>query len=608
MDRNQLVGITLITVMLMTYIQIFAPQPPVKQGNALTVQSAVAAPELAPVSRSTPPTLSPSNSYGIFSTATQGIEKEIILENELIQVTLSSRGGTVKKVVLKKFQDHQKQQLALLDAQSSKMGLAFSVNGSSVTTNDLFFETKEPEHQCAEGADAAQVVFTLALGANQYVRQKFTLAAKGYTLDYDWEVVGLDGILDPAPLKFVWHDYVKQTEKDIEACRKKTTINYYLADGKFKHLKEHADKVEAKSIQEPIQWVAVKQRFFTAGIVAQAPFVNGQLTTKPAKNRPNTVKEAQVSLTLPASHSAEKPQGKLTFYFGPNDYQILSKVTQGFHRNMSLGWSMARGVNRLLIIPIFTFLEHYTSNYGVLIILLVIIIKILLLPLSYRSYVSMAKMKALKPALDSIKARHEGDLQKIQMEQINLYREVGINPLSSMVPILLQMPIFLAMFPLFSNFILFRQASFLWASDLSTYDAILQLPFSIPIYGSHVSLFALLMTASTMLGTWSNNQMSATQEGPMQALTYIMPFTFLLVLNSFPAGLSFYYFISNLTTFGEKNLIKRFVDEDKIKQKLEENKQKHRDRNKSRLQAQLGAAMKAENNTKKKIKNTSKNK
>ena len=273
-----------------------------------------------------------------------------------------------------------------------------------------------------------------------------------------------------------------------------------------------------------------------------------------------------------------------------------------FTKNISLGWPIVRWINRFLILPVFTFLEQHISNYGLIIILLVLLIKSLLLPLSYKSHVAMAKMRVLKPAIDAIKEKHGTDMQKIQLEQMSLYREMGVNPLSGCIPILLQMPILLAMFNFFPNAIALRQQAFLWASDLSTYDAIFHLPFTIPAYGSHVSLFTLLMTASTILYTWSSNQLMTAQEGPMKIMTYVMPLTFMFILNSFPAGLSFYYCISNLVTFAQQSLIKRVVDEEKIKTKLEANKQKK----KPGRFANLAAALKIERKNKRENKRKAK--
>jgi YidC/Oxa1 family membrane protein insertase len=233
---------------------------------------------------------------------------------------------------------------------------------------------------------------------------------------------------------------------------------------------------------------------------------------------------------------------------------------------------------------------------------MVLIIRVILSPLTYKSHMSMAKMKVLKPELDLIKEKHGDDMQKAQQEQMQLYSKVGINPLSGCIPMLLQFPILLAMFNFFPNSIELRQKSFLWAHDLSTYDSILDLPFTIPFYGDHVSLFTLLMTASTILYTWSNSQMQAQMQGPMKTMQYVMPVMFLFFLNSYSSGLTFYYFVSNIVSFGQIALFRKFVDEDKILKKLEENRKKNANKKKSAFQLKLEEAMKASEQTKKKKK------
>ena len=255
-------------------------------------------------------------------------------------------------------------------------------------------------------------------------------------------------------------------------------------------------------------------------------------------------------------------------------------------------------INKFAIIPIFHFLEKYISNYGVIIIIMVFIIRLVLAPLTYKSHMGMAKMRVMKPELDEIKEKHDGDMQKAQQEQMALYQKVGINPLSGCIPMLLQMPILFAMFYFFPNSIELRQQSFLWAHDLSTYDSILDLPFTIPFYGDHVSLFTLLMTASTILYTWSNSQITTVQ-GPMKSLQYVMPIMFLFFLNSYSSGLTFYYFVSNIVSFGQIALFRKFIDEDKIKKVLEENKKKNANKKKSSFQQRLDEAMKAQQKKKK---------
>jgi YidC/Oxa1 family membrane protein insertase len=593
MDRNQLIGITLISVMLIVYTQFFAPIPPAmptltkEQGTSregvLSLHQAQTPHSAAPA------TVSPAQS-GILALTARGTAQEVVLENEVMQVILTSQGGKVKRVVLKNYRNHENQPLTLLDEHSSAMGFQCTIHGAQLNTNTLFFKTAVQD-QSTEGTGLATATFTLPIAPGQYIRHVFSLSSEGYTLTHAWEMVGLGTSLGQEPVQFVWHNLIKRVEKDVKACRNKTTINYYLADNQFDHLQESSEKAQEQLLKSPIKWLGIKQRFFTAGIIAHKSFSGGHISTIPTPQSTVTVKEAKVCLTLPDADAQQNRKGQFTFYFGPNDYQILEKVTQGFSKNISLGWPIVRWINQFLIIPGFTFLEQYISNYGIIIILLVVFIKFLLLPLSYKSYISMAKMKVIKPAVDALKAKYGDDMKKMQVEQMNLYRDMGINPLSGCVPVLLQMPILLAMFNFFPNAIALRQQAFLWASDLSTYDTILHLPFSIPAYGNHVSLFTLLMTASTILYTWSSNQLTPPQ-GPMKIMSYTIPFTFMFILNSFPAGLSFYYFVSNLVTFGQQSLIKWFVDEEKIKQKMKENKVKNRDKKKSKFQLHLEEAMK----------------
>jgi YidC/Oxa1 family membrane protein insertase len=263
------------------------------------------------------------------------------------------------------------------------------------------------------------------------------------------------------------------------------------------------------------------------------------------------------------------------------------------------GWPIVRIINRYFIVNVFHFLEKFISNYGIIIIILVLLIRVLLLPLSYKSYISLAKTKVLQPEIEEIKARNGDDMAKVQQEQMKLYQQVGVNPLSGCIPVLLQMPILLALFSLFPNLIELRQKEFLWSSDLSTYDSIATLPFAIPFYGSHVSLFTILMTISSVAYAYFNNQVSTIQ-GPMKSLQYIMPIMFMFILNSLPAGLTFYYFVSNVISIGQQVIIRKFVDESKIRRVLEENKLKNKDKKKSRFAQRLEDALKNAEEAKKK--------
>jgi len=309
-----------------------------------------------------------------------------------------------------------------------------------------------------------------------------------------------------------------------------------------------------------------------------------------------------VMVDIPLS-SFNEEAGDNKYYFGPNKLNVLKKVAPGFDENLYLGWPVVKWINKYVIISIFTFLEKYISSYGVIIIILVFIIKLILSPLTYKSHISMAKTKALKPELDELKAKYGDDMQKMQSEQMKLYSQVGVNPLSGCIPMLAQMPILFAMFQFIPHAIEMRHRSFLWAKDLSTYDAIFSWSTEIPLisnfYGNHVSLFTILMTVSTILYTWANSQSTAQMQGPMKSMQYFMPLIFMFVLNSFPAGLTFYYFVSNIVSFGQIAVIRRFVDDTKIRAILEENKKKNANKKKSKFAARLEDAMKASEEKKK---------
>ncbi|RYZ15523.1 MAG: membrane protein insertase YidC, partial [Sphingobacteriales bacterium] len=337
--------------------------------------------------------------------------------------------------------------------------------------------------------------------------------------------------------------------------RGRTNTNYYTAAGDFDHLTATSTELEEEKIEEPVRWIGHKEKFFTSALISSEPFASATLKNIPADVLDSSVVKTLESTMVIPEKAVSGGLISMQLFFGPNDLEVLKHVTEGFDRNLELGWGPFTWINKWIIIPVFDFLDNYLSNFGIIIILLVLFIKTILFPLTYKSYLSMAKMRVLKPELDAIKEKHGGDLQKSQQESMQLYSKMGVNPVSGCIPVLLSMPILLAMFNFFPNSIELRQEAFLWANDLSTYDVFARLPFTIPFYGSHVSMFTLLMTASTILYTWSNNQVS-TMQGPMVFMSYIMPLVFLFVLNSFPAGLSFYYLISNLVTFGQQAAIR----------------------------------------------------
>jgi YidC/Oxa1 family membrane protein insertase len=398
-------------------------------------------------------------------------------------------------------------------------------------------------------------------------------------------------------MTFSWKQNANRLEKDFKDARNRTTVIYRLADGEVDELSATSEEKEEENLETSANWISFRQKFFTSAIISSVPFQSGYVSSSIDFADSSSVKHMAMSVKL-SQRDFLSNNSNFKFYYGPNNYEILSEVAPDFGQNVDLGWGPLAFINKFAIIPIFHFLERFFSNYGIIIIIMVIILKIVLSPLTYKSHMSMAKMRVMKPELDELKEKHGDDAQKAQQEQMALYSKVGINPLSGCIPMLLQMPILFAMFYFFPNSIELRQESFLWATDLSTYDSVWDLPFTIPFYGDHISLFTILMTASTILYTWSNSQMT-TVTGPMKSMQYVMPIMFLFFLNSYASGLTFYYFVSNIVSFGQIALFRKLIDEDKIKKILDENRKKNVNKKKSTFQQKIEEAMRAKDQQKK---------
>lgn len=606
MDKNQLTGLVLVSLLVFLYFHFFAPEPiPVEEKEETRTTQLVTPDqrEEASAVREDTTTLPDSIQnlenqarYGAFAAGAGGAEEEVVFENELVELTLSTQGGNIKKVLLKNYNTFDGKPLVLLDEESNRFDFIVNSEKGPVNLSDLYFQPSSTGAAVA-AEDTVSIAFTLDLDNGRKITKTYTLSGDSYLLGLDVQMEGMNQVVQGENMVFHWKNHLISQEEHIELGRQVTTVNYYLTDGESDNLSPASTEREEAEVTTPIKWVTFKQKFFTSGIIASDQFSGGQFSSEVDPADSNTVKTTEMTLNMPIS-GLQAGTDDFTFYFGPNNYQILKKVTPGFSENVNLGWGPLSWINKFLIIPIFNWLENFIGNYGIIILILVVIIKLLLAPLSYKSFLSMAKTKVLKPELDEIKAKYGDDMQKAQSAQMQLYQKVGVNPLSGCIPMLLQMPILFAMFYFFPNSIELRQEPFLWAKDLSTYDSILNLPFTIPFYGSHVSLFCLLMTLSQLIYTWSNSQMTTVQ-GPMKTMQYIMPVAFLFFLNSFPAGLTFYYFVSNIFTIGQQAVIKRFVDEDKIRKVLEENKKRNVGKKKSKFQQRLEEAMKGAEEAKK---------
>ena len=319
----------------------------------------------------------------------------------------------------------------------------------------------------------------------------------------------------------------------------------------------------------------MKQLFFTSTLIADESFPAAQVQSTRMADDDKYLATFASEVSLPYEAKPSENYG-MQFYFGPNHFHTLRQYKLNLERQVNLGYSIVRPFNRYLIIPVFNFLRNYISNMGIVILLLTIFIKIILFPFTYKSYMSQAKMRVLKPEMDEINEKFGPDKQMEKQQAIMaLYKKAGVNPMGGCLPMLLQMPILIAMFFFFPASIELRQQGFLWANDLSTYDSILDLPFNIPFYGDHVSLWCLLMTITTIVSTRLNSQATSGNTMPgMKTMMYMMPIMFLFILNSYSSGLSYYYFLANVITIGQTYLVRGMVDEDKIRAQIQLNKKK----------------------------------
>ncbi|HEY8511019.1 MAG TPA: membrane protein insertase YidC [Cyclobacteriaceae bacterium] len=583
MDRNSAIGLALIAVLLIVYFYLFSPTPPPPQTTETTAPGTVNT-DTAVLQQSIPDSVLAAQ-YGEISSFMRGTPSITRVETEDLNIDFSSQGGVIQELELRNYKTYYKEPLILIRPNGTSFSLMATHNGREIDLYDLFYDVQRERK-----GDSTVLTYTVRLSDGSSLAHRYTIPDRGYRIRYELVNNRFADALTGDQITFRWEHTMFPTEKDLADTRNNTTINYYSEADGFDHLSERSD--DSETLTDPVRWIAIKQKYFLASLIADKSFQNSVLSITSNPDDTSIVEKATVQLGIPKADLAAGTAG-FTYYLGPNDYQEIGKVAEQFSRNVYLGFVPVYWVAKYVIFPVFHFLTLHISNYGLIIIVLVILLKLVLAPLSYRSYLSMAKMKVLKPELDAIKEKHGEDMAKVQQEQLKLYQQVGVNPISGCIPVLLQMPILFAMFYLFPASIELRQQPLLWAEDLSTYDSVIRFGFSIPILGNHISLFTLLMTISTLIYTWQNNQLSSVQ-GPMKSMSYIMPLVFFFVLNSFSAGLTFYYLISNLVTFAQQAIIRRFVNEEKIKAVLEENRKRNLGGGKkSKFMAKLEEAMKA---------------
>ncbi|WP_294142268.1 membrane protein insertase YidC [uncultured Sanguibacteroides sp.] len=582
MDKNSISGLIIIALILVGYSYFMSPSK--EELREMHVRDSIArveAQRLAAIEKQQKEDFalsqqdSSSKIEAPFSLFKQDslTPEEFTLENNKIKLHIDSKGGRITYVDLKGYRTHDSLPLVLWQAQTSSLGLNFYIKNQQINTEELIF-VPNTDHKKLVADQQEQVLSMRAyIDENKYLEFVYKLAPDTYMVDFNINTHNLNEVIaqNTSFLTLYWGVDMPQLEKSKDFENRYTGVYYNFSDDDVEHLSPSGK--EQTELPTKIKWVAYKQQFFSSVLIADDAFANVMLSSD-INNTPGYLKTAYAEIPLPYSGKAIETYD-MRFFFGPNSYPILREYGKDIDlpELVDLGWKWIAWFNRYVVIPIFNFLEtHVTLNYGLIIFLLTLIIKLVLFPLTYKSYMSQAKMRVLKPQIDEINKKIPADkAMERQQAMMKLYKRAGVNPMGGCLPMLLQMPILIALFYFFPGAIELRQKSFLWATDLASYDSIATLPFNIPFYGNHVSLFCLLMTVTNIIYMVMNqkNQPQNDQMKGMQVMMYIMPIMFLFIFNSYSSGLSYYYFIATLITIVQTWVIRKFVNDEKLLKQIE---------------------------------------
>ncbi|MGQ7855643.1 membrane protein insertase YidC [Pedobacter sp. WC2501] len=597
MDRNTFTGLFLIMIILAGSFYFLRPnEAEMKKAKETERLDSLKKAGVTPAQKDTTKTAAIANPAvdslalkGPFGTALTGTEANTVLENENLLITLSNKGGKITSVEVKGQKTFTGKPLILFTGSETKFGLNLNAAGKVINTNDLYFNSTKTGNTVTMRAN---------YGANAYVEYVYDLKASSNKVAFNVNLVGLQQVIAGNTIGLNWSTTLLQQEKSIESEHRYSAPYYKYLDGDVNHLSVSKDEKEELS-KGKIQWFSFKQHFFSASLISKQAFEKGSLEVK-IPTAPGQVKFYDANMQLPYTHTANQAY-EMEFYFGTNKFSALKAQGYDLEQQVDMGYWPLKYINRFIVLPVFNFLNSFGWNYGLIILVLTILLKVALSPLTYKSYLSMAKMRVLKPEMDEIKAKvGEDNPTLVQQEYLKLYKKAGVNPLGGCLPMVLQLPLVMAFFFFFPNLFELRGESFLWMKDLSTYDEFIKFGVKIPFIGDHLSLMCVLMTISTLIMTYFNNQVSGAT-GQMKYIGYIMPVIFLGVLNSYPAGLNYYYFLANLMTFGQQFLIRRMVDDEKIHALIQQNKARPADekKKKSKFQQRLDDYMRQQQQAKK---------
>ncbi len=607
MDRNTIIGFLLIFAILIGWQQYNKPIQEARKAEALRqdslarVQDSLVNTEADAFRRQMPPeeeqaenatssgqSSSPSAvesneghgldaAYGPFAAAAEGVERESVLENDQLRITFTNKGGRIlsvellgyKRVVVDEKHKEHKEPLFLMNNPQNRFFYELQVPAAgsrTVPTDGLFFEDK---------LEGNTLVYRAYVGNGKYLEQKYTLPEHGFDLQYELNWVGLEDVLSPSQemLSLNWVNHLNKLEKSTRYEKTYSTVYYKPLGEDVEHLSYMKDDRQT-SDGKPVEWVAHTNQFFQSTLMSEGEaFSSGEFAITNLPEDAEELKKCETRLEIPFKG---KQGFSMSWYLGPNDFDILQAYQRDMEYTVAYGSSILGTINRWIIRPIFKFFSSLTGSMGLAIFLLTLLVKLMLYPLAYKMLYQQSKMAALKPIIEKVKERFKNDPQQQQMETMKLYQEYGVNPLGGCLPTLLQMPIWIALYRFFPAAIEFRQKGFLWATDLSSYDVAFTLPFTIPAYGDHVSLFTLLWVVTTIMYTYYNaKHMDMSANPAMKYVQYLMPVMFLFFFNNYAAGLTVYLFFSNVLNITQTLVTKNYiVNQEKIQRELEAAKAK----------------------------------
>jgi YidC/Oxa1 family membrane protein insertase len=634
MDKNSIIGLVVIGVLLVGYMLITSPNKEdraemkrkqdsiamvehrkdsleKKQKEIVAAQQdsvaktqndslAIIADTISAVQKDSIRNIELQSKYGIFSESAKGDEKFTVIENNKMIITLTNHGGKIYSVELKDYKTYYQEPLILfVNDDQSVFGMELIAEGKPVITNEMYFRSTVSVDTVVAKNKEVKVAMRLEASKDKYIEYVYTVQPDNFMIDFDINIVGLQREIENNPYITVrWQTKVPGLERGRDWESDNTTIFLKMSDDEIESLGETKEKDEFKT-NGSAKWIAYKQQFFSSILIADEKLDNPTVSLTEIDD-PNSkfLKYFNSEFTIQVKNE-EKQSANFKFYFGPNKYSTLKKYDLNLEKVVPLGWGIFGWVNKFGVIPIFNWLGGFINSYGLIILLLTLIIKIILFPLTYKSYKSSAKMRVLKPQIDALNEKFpKGKEMEKQQAVMALYKKAGASPMGGCLPMLLQFPILIAMFRFFPASIELRQESFLWANDLSSYDAIVEWSTHIPllsdIYGNHISLFTLLMAISMLISTWmtSANQPQTTSMPGMKLMMYLMPVMMIFWFNKYSSGLSYYYFLANLITIVQTLIIQKFIiDEKKVLAEMEA-KQKKPAKPKSKWQQRLEDAQK----------------